>query len=75
MVDAINEFGWYDKNLKPKPKAVPAGKVDPAYPLMVTPWETKKAELGGVHGDEDMIRKPWESLESAAYLWLWSWLN
>jgi len=75
MVDAINEFGWYDKNLKPKPKAAPAGKVNPAYPLMVTPWETKKAELGGVHGDEDMIRKPWESLESAAYLWLWSWLN
>ena len=75
MADAIMEFGWYDKNLKPKPKPAPAPKAVPGYPLMVTPWETKKAELGGVQGDEDMIRKPWEALESSAYLWLWSWLS
>jgi hypothetical protein len=42
---------------------------------MVTPWETKKAELGGVKGDENMIRQSWDSLESQAYNWLWGWLN
>jgi hypothetical protein len=42
---------------------------------MVTPWDKKKAEIGGVLGDEGLIRRPWESLESAAYIWLWQWLN
>jgi hypothetical protein len=41
---------------------------------MVTPWEAKKAELGGVTGDEDMIRQPWEQLEAMAYNWLWQWV-
>ena len=75
MADAIMEFGWYDKSIKAMPKAAPAGKVDSAYPLMVTPWDKKKAEIGGVLGDEGLIRRPWESLESAAYIWLWQWLN
>ncbi|MGA3128340.1 MAG: uroporphyrinogen decarboxylase family protein [Candidatus Korobacteraceae bacterium] len=75
LADAIMEFGWYDKSVKAMPKAAPAGRVDAAYPLMVTPWDSKKAEIGGVQGDEDLIRRPWESLESAAYIWLWQWLN
>jgi hypothetical protein len=41
---------------------------------MVTPWETKLAELGGVKGDEGLIRRPWEQLEGMAYAWLWQWM-
>jgi hypothetical protein len=74
MVEATTEFGWYDKNIKAMPKSAPGGKVDGLYPLMVTPWETKKAEMGGVSGDENLIRKPWEALESQAYVWLCQWL-
>ena len=41
---------------------------------MVTPWEVKKAELGPIPGDEDLIRKPWEFLEKMAYAWVWQWV-
>ena len=75
LVDAIMEFSWYDRNIKTQPKAAPAGKLDPCCPLMVTPWDAKKKEIGGVQGDEDLIRRPWNSLESMAYVWLWQWLS
>ncbi len=75
LAEAAMEFGVYDKNIKAQPKAAPAGQVDAAaFPRMVTPWAVKKAELGGVQGDESLIRRPWESLESMAYIWLWQWV-
>jgi uroporphyrinogen-III decarboxylase len=74
MIDAVMEYGVYDRKIKPQPKTAPAGKIKAFnYPKMVTPWETKRAELGGVQGEEDLIRKPWEMLESMAYIWLWQW--
>ncbi len=75
MIDAVMEFGVYDWHVKPRPKGAPAGQA-PAfpYPRMVTPWEAKRAELGGVKGDEGLIRRPWEMLESMAYVWLWQWV-
>jgi uroporphyrinogen-III decarboxylase len=75
MVDAVMEYGIYDKNIKPKPKAAPSGAIKAfKYPKMVTTWEVKQAELGGVLGDEDLIRRPWEMLEGMAYTWLWQWV-
>jgi hypothetical protein len=75
MIDAVMEYGVYDKNIKPMPKPARAGEVTAfKYPRMVTPWEVKKAELGGVTGDEDLIRKPWETLETMGYAWLWQWV-
>jgi hypothetical protein len=41
---------------------------------MVTPWEVKFAELGGLQGEEDLIRRPWENLEKLAYSWVWQWV-
>jgi hypothetical protein len=74
MIDAVMEYGVYDKNIRPQPKTAPAGEIRAfKYPKMVTPWEAKRAELGGVQGDEDLIRRPWEMLESMAYIWLWQW--
>ena len=75
MVDAVMEYGWYDKSVKPAPKAVPKGEITAfSFPKMTTPWSVKKAEIGGVMGNEDLVRKPWEALESMAYVWLWQWV-
>ncbi|MFZ5646583.1 MAG: uroporphyrinogen decarboxylase family protein [Bacillota bacterium] len=77
MIDAIVEFGTYDKNYKPKPKVSQPGPVevkDLNKQRMVTPWEVKLAELGGVMGDEQLIKRPWEMFESMGYNWIWQWV-
>jgi hypothetical protein len=76
LVDAVMEFGWYDKSIKAMPMPSPAGTIDPAvHPRRVTPWSLKKEELGGsVTGVESLIERPWDSLEAAAYVWLWQWV-
>lgn len=75
MIDAVLEYGLYDTRARPRPRTAPAGEVRAfKYPKMVTPWEKKRAELGGVTGDEALIRKPWETLEAMAYVWLWQWV-
>ncbi|MBI4321263.1 MAG: uroporphyrinogen decarboxylase [Chloroflexi bacterium] len=76
MIDAILEFGTYDPSVKPKPKVVSGPPPDAEgiiRPYLVFPWEEKRAELGGVLGDADLIRRPWEMLEAKAYHWLWMW--
>ncbi len=74
LVDAIIEYGSYDKGIKPIPKAaLPVIGETPA-PKVFTPWEAKLAELGGVLGDEGLIRKPWDMLESMGYAWIWQWV-
>jgi len=77
MIDAVMEFGVYDASIAPKPKEVNVEKIhvselDPQK--MVTPWNIKKEELGGIQGDEQLIRGPWEQLESMAYNWIWQWV-
>jgi uroporphyrinogen-III decarboxylase len=75
MIDAVMEYGVYDSAVTPHAKSAPAGEIKGfGYPKVVTPWEVKKAELGGVMGDESLIAKPWERLESMAYVWLWQWV-
>ena len=75
MVDAVMEYGVYDKNIKCAPRAPAAGKIEAfSFPKMMTPWDVKRSEIGGVMGDETLIRKPWEMLESMAYVWLWQWV-
>ena len=77
LIDAVMEFGVYDTRISPKPKEMNAQKI-PVPELkpqkMVTPWHIKKEELGGVRGNEQMIREPWEQLESMAYNWIWQWV-
>ena len=41
---------------------------------MVTPWEKCEAEIGGVKGNEELIRHPWEQLEAMSYTWVWQWV-
>jgi hypothetical protein len=77
MIDAVLEFGVYDSSIKHQPKPAPEAK-DPIPGLnpqrMVTPWSVISEEWGGVQGDEDLIRRPWEKFESMAYNWLWQWV-
>jgi len=75
MIDAVMEFGVYDRNVRPQPKPAPIATPVTAFdfPKMATPWAVKKAELGGVQGNENLLRRPWEQLESMAYIWLWQW--
>jgi hypothetical protein len=77
MIDATMKYGWYDKNIKPKP--LPPLPIKSSLPGlgdkgMLTPWAVKNTEQGGVLGDEDLIRKPWETIEEMAFNWLWNWV-
>jgi len=76
MIDAILEFATYDSRLAPAPKERDRGSsTSPEYrPKMVTPWDEQCSELGGVPGNEDLIRRSWEQLESLAYTWIWQWV-
>jgi hypothetical protein len=75
MIDAVMEYGWHDKTIKAKPKAAPAvGNVEALKPRRVlTPWEVKKAEMGPIMGDENLIKKHWEQLEGLAHTFMWQW--
>ncbi len=77
MIDAVEQFGFYDKSIEPETWPLRPGRV--AVPGlepqgMVTPWERKKNELGEITGDEALIQAPWEQLEVMAYNWLWQWV-
>ncbi|SFR17586.1 uroporphyrinogen decarboxylase family protein [Desulfoscipio geothermicus] len=77
MIDAIIEYGTYDSSYKCKPKVAEPGSVEVEAlnkQRMVTPWEKKLEELGNIMGEEDLIRRPWEMLESMGYNWMWQWV-
>ncbi len=78
-IDATLEYGRYSDSIRPqvkKPPATPAGGPVPGHPpRVITPWEVRAKELGGVMGDEKMIKDAWEMLERRAFAWLhfWDW--
>ena len=76
MIDAILEFATYDSSLNPTPKENDSRPSKPSgfKPGMVTPWAERCSELGGIKGDEDLIRRAWEQLETMAYSWIWQWV-
>ncbi len=76
-VDATLEYGKYSDSVKPKLKPAPpspSSEPVPGHPPgVITPWEVKVKELGGVMGDEKLIKDAWEKLERMAYCWLHVW--
>ena len=36
--------------------------------------ELSAREIGQIMGEEELIRRPWESVEASAYTWLWQWV-
>jgi uroporphyrinogen-III decarboxylase len=75
-INATLEYGRYSDMIKPKLKKPPTPSVGKrTSPRMITPWEVKVKELGGVMGDEMLIKRVWEMLELRAFCWLhfWDW--
>lgn len=70
MCEAVEEYGWLDRNLELKVKTAPEGK-RPA-PRQLTPWEVKKAE-SGIQGNETLVKNAWETFENQAYTFWWQW--
>jgi len=79
FIDATLEYGKYSDTIKPNLKKAPiplsAGHVSGQPPRVVTPWEVRVKESGGVMGDEGMIKEAWEMFERRAFCWLhfWDW--
>jgi len=79
FIDATLKYGHYSSTITPKlkkPPATPSGGPVPGHPpRVITPWETRSGELGGVLGDEKMVREVWEMLERRAFCWMhfWDW--
>ena len=76
MIDAILEFATYDTDLTPTPKQHDTRQPEASRftPKTITPWAQRREQIGGIKGDEDLIRRPWEQLESMAYSWIWQWV-
>ena len=75
MVETVMEYGWNDKSIKARQWTAPAPtKVEALEPRKVlTPWAVKKAELGEIKGDEELIKKNWDQLENLAHTFMWQW--
>ncbi len=54
------------ETVSPTPSATPA----PA-PGVCIPWDQKKQELPPMTGDEQLVKKVWEDVDSLAYTFIW----
>ncbi|CEP66115.1 Uncharacterized [Moorella glycerini] len=44
-------------------------------PGTCVPWSFKREELGGLAGDEEIVRQEWEKLDVLAYAFIWFWVQ
>jgi hypothetical protein len=82
MTDATREHGVYSsgssraaKKKAPPAKReaasaadIPAPKVKPGICI---PWEQKAAELPGIPGDKELVRRIWEDIEGLGNMFIW----
>ena len=54
----------------PTPSAIPAPAASPA-PGVCIPWDQKKPQLPPMTGDEQLVKKVWEDVDSLAYTFIW----
>ena len=40
-------------------------------PGVCIPWEEKRKELPQIQGDEQLMQKIWEDIDSLAYVYIW----
>ena len=40
-------------------------------PGVCIPWEEKVEEYGKIMGDEKIVKKVWEDIDTLAYLYIW----
>ncbi len=41
-------------------------------PGVCLPWEEKRKEFPEIMGDEKIVRKVWEDVDTLAYLYIWA---
>ena len=40
-------------------------------PGVCVPWEEKVKEYGEIMGDEEIVKKVWEDIDTLAYIYVW----
>lgn len=40
-------------------------------PGVCVPWEEKRAELPPISGDEALVKRVWEDVDSLGYVYIW----
>ncbi len=43
----------------------------PVKPGVCVPWEDKKLEYPQILGDEEIVKKVWEDIDTLGYLYIW----
>ncbi|MBS7618647.1 hypothetical protein KEJ25_08660, partial [Candidatus Bathyarchaeota archaeon] len=49
-------------------ESIPKSKIKPGVCI---PWEEKRKELPRIYGDESILKRIWEEIESFGYLFIW----
>ena len=44
-------------------------------PGVCIPWEEQVKVFGEILGNSEMVKKEWENLDVAAYMYLWWWIH
>jgi uroporphyrinogen-III decarboxylase len=74
LIEATLEYGTYRRDYTPRPRPAPPAVSPAPEPKTMTPWEVKRAELGEIPGDAELIRRYWEMFEQWGYTWVWQWV-
>jgi len=78
MTEAAREFGVYSRGhaepqqvgSEPAPRAAPAAPPTPR-PGVCIPWELRRAEMGKIRGDEEIVRRIWEQIDTLGNMYIW----
>ena len=80
MTDATREFGVFSRGHAPEPAPVGVataqdirwmGRTTRNNPGVCQPWESKKATLPPVTGDEQLARRIWEQIDALGNAFIW----
>ncbi len=77
MTDFAREYGVYSQgHASLTPPVAKASATEPRQwsgttPGVCIPWETKREEIGTIQGDEEIVRRIWEQIDSLANMYVW----
>jgi hypothetical protein len=81
MTEFTRNYGLYPlgQTRDPKQQSHSREEVDETGPMLRSkvkpgiciPWEEKRKELLRILGDENLLKKIWEEVESFGYLFIW----
>ncbi len=85
MTEFTRDYGVYAGVSLPEGPTMPIGVVNPAAaeswkrafpdswppPGVCVPWDDKRHEYGAIQGDEALVKRVWDQVESLAYTFAW----